>query len=325
LNVTNANVTDSFDGGACPVQARDRQHNSTSASLQEPGEVAAPLTLRPGLRTDMPECGRVCYDAFDSIATRHGFPPEYPSVEVASTLVSELIEHPGFFALVAECDGLVVGSGFLDERSTIVGVGHVTVAPNMQGRGVGRALMTALLQRCAERQVPGVRLLEAAYKNRSICLYAKLGFDVREPIAVMQGDPLRLRVPGYDVRAATVADFDTCNALCLRVHGHDRRGELSEALAKGAAKVIERGGRVTGYTTSIGFYGHSVADTNDDMQALIGAAEAFPGPGFLVPMRNPGLLRWCLAHGLRPVLVLNLMTVGLYSEPRGAFLASVWY
>ena len=65
--------------------------------------------------------------------------------------------------------------------------------------------------------------------------------------------------------------------------------------------------------------------TNDDLQALIGAAEGFPGPGFLVPMRNPELLRWCLAHGLRPVLVLNLMTIGLYSEPRGAFLASVWY
>jgi len=296
-----------------------------SASLRRPGEVAAPLTLRPASRVDVPECGRVCYDAFDSIAARHGFPPEYPSVKVATTLVSELIEHPGFFALVAQCDGRVVGSGFLDERSAIVGVGHVTVAPDMQGLGVGRALMTALLQRCAQRRVPGVRLLEAAYKNRSMCLYAKLGFDVREPIAVMQGEPLSLRIPGYDVRAATGVDVEACNALCLRVHGHDRRGELSEALALSTAKVVERDGRITGYTTGISFHAHSVCETNDDLQALIGAAEAFPGPGFLVPMRNPGLLRWCLAHGLRPVLVLNLMTIGLYSEPRGAFLASVWY
>jgi predicted N-acetyltransferase YhbS len=296
-----------------------------STSLRKPEEIAAPLTLRPATRADAPACGRVCYDAFNSVAARHGFPPEYPSIEVASTLVSELIEHPGFFPLVAECDGRVVGSGFLDERSAIVGVGHVTIAPDMQGRRLGRALMTALLQRCAERQVPGVRLLEAAYKNRSICLYAKLGFDVREPIAVMQGEALSLRIPGYDVRAASMADFDPCNALCLRVHGHDRRGELDEALAQGTARVVERGGRITGYTTGIGFYAHSVAETNDDLQALIGAAEAFPGPGFLVPMRNPGLLRWCLAHGLRPVLVLNLMTIGLYSEPRGAFLTSVWY
>jgi hypothetical protein len=158
-----------------------------------------------------------------------------------------------------------------------------------------------------------------------MCLYAKLGFDVREPIAVMQGQPLCLRIPGYDVRAATMADFEICNALCSRVHGHDRGGELNDALAQGTARVVERGGRITGYTTGISFYAHSVAETNDDLQALIGAAEAFPGPGFLVPMRNPGLLRWCLAHRLRSVLVLNLMTIGLYSEPRGAFLASVWY
>jgi GNAT superfamily N-acetyltransferase len=284
-----------------------------------------PLTLRPASRADVPGCGRVCYDAFNSIAATHRFPPEYPSVEVATTLVSELIEHPGFFALVAECDGRVVGSGFLDERSAIVGVGHVTVAPDMQGCGMGHALMTALLQRCADRRVPGVRLLEAAYKNRSMCLYATLGFDVREPVAVMQGEPLSLGIPGYDVRLATMADFEACNALCLRVHGHDRSGELSDALGKDAARVVERGGRVTGYTTGIGFYGHSVTETNDDLQALIGAAEAFSGLGFLVPMRNTGLLRWCLAHGLRVLLTLNMMTIGLYSEPRGAFLASVWY
>ena len=284
-----------------------------------------PLTLRPASRADVPECGRICYDAFDSIATSHGFPPDFPSVKVATALVSGLIEHPGFFALVAEYDGRIVGSSFLDERSTIVGVGHVTVAPDMQDRHVGRALVTAMLQRSAGRRVPGVRLLQAAYKNRSMCLYAKLGFDVREPIAALQGTPLALRIPGYGVRAATVADFETCNALCFRVHGHDRSGELSDALAQGAARMVERGGRVTGYTTGVGFYGHSVAETNDDLQALIGAAEAFPGPGFLVPMRNTGMLRWCLAHGLRVVFMLNLMTIGLYSEPRGAFLASVWY
>ena len=283
------------------------------------------LTLRPGSRADVPGCGRVCYDAFNSIAANHGFPPEYPSVEVATTLVSRLIDHPGFFALIAEYRGRIVASGFLDERSAIVGVGHVTVAPGMQGRQVGRVLMNALLQRSEERRVPGVRLLQAAYKNRSMCLYAKLGFDVREPVAVLQGDPLSLQIPGYDVRAAMAADFEACNAVCFRVHGHGRSGELNDALAQGAARVVERDGRITGYTTGIGFYGHSVAETDDDLQALIGAAEAFSGLGFLVPMRNTVLLRWCLAHRLRVVFTLNLMTIGLYSEPRGAFLASVWY
>jgi len=246
-------------------------------------------------------------------------------VEVATGLVSGLIAHPGFFGVVAEHDGRIVGSNFLDERSMIAGVGPITVDPDVQDRQVGRALMNAVLQRAADRRVPGVRLLQVAYHNRSMSLYAKLGFDVQEPFAAMQGDPLALQIPGYEVRAASAADLDACNALCVRVHGHDRGGELRDALAQGAAQVVERGGRITGYTTGIAFFAHSVAETNDDLHALIGAAEAFPGPGFLVPMRNTELLRWCLAQGLRVFYVMNLMTIGLYSEPRGAFLASVSY
>ena len=48
-------------------------------------------------------------------------------------------------------------------------------------------------------------------------------------------------------------------------------------------------------------------------------------PGILVPLRNGELFRWCLAQGLRVFFVMNLMSVGIYQEPRGAYLASVGY
>jgi predicted N-acetyltransferase YhbS len=283
------------------------------------------LTIRQASAADALESGRICFNAFADIAARHGFPSDFASVDAATALLSGLIEHPGFFSLVAEADGRIVGSSFLDERALINGVGHVTVDPEVQDRRIGRALMETMLQRCVQRAVPGVRLLQAAYHYRSMSLYAKLGFDLREPFAAMQGAPLSLRIPGYGVRAATATDLPACNALCETVHGHSRGGGLRDALAQGTARVVERGGRITAYTSGIGFYGHAVAETNDDLRALIGAAEAFPGPGFLVPMRNTELVRWCLAHGLRVFVVLNLMTIGLYSEPRGASLASVWF
>jgi hypothetical protein len=44
-----------------------------------------------------------------------------------------------------------------------------------------------------------------------------------------------------------------------------------------------------------------------------------------VPTRNTELVRWCLAHELRVVHMMNLMTIGLYQEPRAAYLASVLY
>ena len=177
----------------------------------------------------------------------------------------------------------------------------------------------------AERRAPGVRLVQISYHNRSLSLYSKLGFDVRETFAAMYGDPLRLTLPGHTVRPATADDEAACNALCIRVHGHDRAGELHPAIAKGKAQVVERLGRVTAYTTGIGYFSHSIAETNDDLEALIGASPGFGRPGFLVPLSNPELFRWCLAHGLRVFFVMNLMAIGMYQEPRGAYLASVGY
>jgi hypothetical protein len=55
-------------------------------------------------------------------------------------------------------------------------------------------------------------------------------------------------------------------------------------------------------------------------------AEAFGGPGILVPVRNEALFQWCLAQGLRVVQEeMTLMTIGLYNEPAGAYLPSVLY
>ena len=83
--------------------------------------------------------------------------------------------------------------------------------------------------------------------------------------------------------------------------------------------MVERHGRITAYCSSLAFFGHAVAETNLDLQALIAAAEGFGGPGILVPTRNAELFRWCLANGLRVVEPMTLMTVGLYNEPAGAY------
>jgi len=61
------------------------------------------------------------------------------------------------------------------------------------------------------------------------------------------------------------------------------------------------------------------------LQALIATAKEFQGPGILVPTRNAELFRWCLQNGLRVVEPMTLMTIGLYNEPKGAYLPSVTF
>ena len=123
----------------------------------------------------------------------------------------------------------------------------------------------------------------------------------------------------------SAADLAACNALCRQVHGHDREDELRDAIGRGTARIVEHLGRITAYASEIAFFGHAVAETNQGLQALIGAASSFEGGGFLVPTRNGELFRWCLQRGLRLVHQMTLMTVGLYNEPAGAYLPSVLY
>ncbi|HET9373905.1 MAG TPA: GNAT family N-acetyltransferase [Chthoniobacterales bacterium] len=283
------------------------------------------ITIRRAKPEDAPACGQVCFDAFYGISTNHGFPPDFPSPDVAVGLLSMMFSHPGFYCVVAESGGRMVGSNCLDERSAIAGLGPMTVDPSIQDRGVGRKLMEAVLVRARERNFPGVRLLQSAFHNRSLALYSRLGFDAREPVSVMQGPPLRKRIEGCSVRPARAPDIEDCNRLCMQVHGHDRGGELADAMKGGTAVVVERHERITGYTTVLAFFGHAVAETNLDLQALIASAEAFAGPGIIVPTRNSDLFRWCLENGLRVVQPMTLMTLGLYNEPAGAYLPSVLF
>jgi hypothetical protein len=239
--------------------------------------------------------------------------------------LSEFMAHPHIYGVVAELDGRIVGSNFVDERSIIAGIGPITVDPPVQNQAIGRELMQHGLARVAERRFPGVRLVQGAYHNRSLSLYIKLGFVVREPVSLIQGQPPGVQIPEYVVRQAKVEDLGACNQLCLRVHGHDRGGELLDAIKHRTATIIEHNGRITGYATTVAFFGHAVGETNEELKALIGAAKEFLGPGFLLPTRNAELLRWCLERGLRIVQPMTLMSIGLYNEPAGAFLPSILF
>jgi hypothetical protein len=170
-----------------------------------------------------------------------------------------------------------------------------------------------------------VRLVQAAFHNRSLSLYTKLGFVAREPLSVMNGAPINQKIPGCDVRPAKRSDLESCNRVAAMVHGHHRSGEVLDSMEQGTALVVERHGAITGYVSAFGYGGHAAALSNLDLMALIAAAQEIRPPGVLVPTRNAELFRWCLNSGFRVVQPMTLMTMGLYSEPVGAYLPSILY
>ena len=171
------------------------------------------LVLRTAVPEDSPACGQICYDAFSTISAAHAFPCDFPGPEAAIGVLSMMFSTPGFYCVVAEHEGRIVGSNCLDERSVISGVGPITIDPGAQNLGIGRRLMQAVMDRANEQGAAGIRLVQAAFHNRSLSLYAGLGFDIREPLACMQGRTVQRSLGGCIVRPAERADLDACNAL----------------------------------------------------------------------------------------------------------------
>lgn len=283
------------------------------------------MQIRRALPPDAEACGRIIYDAFQGIAGSHGFPPDFPSTEAAIGLARAQIDDPSVFGVVAELDGRVIGSNFLMEGDAIRGVGPITVDPKTQGAGVGRRLMQAVLER--SNGAKGVRLLQDAFNMRSIALYSSLGFAVREPVIVMTGRPEGNPPAGTTVRPMNEQDIDACDALCRKVHGISRRGELVNAVRSLTPLVAEHNGHITAYMTVPSFWiaNHGVADSEEDMQALIVEAASIGPVSFLMPTRQTSLFNWCLGQGMRAVKPMTLMTMGDYRQPDRPYVPSVFY
>jgi predicted N-acetyltransferase YhbS len=285
------------------------------------------ITLREVEQSDTDELARICFEAFGAIHDQHRFQRDFPTIEAAAGMLGMWVSHPQVWGVVAEIDGRIVGSNFLDERDPVPGVGPITVDPEGQNSGVGRKLMEAVIER--GKGAPSIRLVEDGFHMRSLSLYASLGFDVTASCVVMTGK-LRDDPPEeIEVLPAGEDDVDDCEALCKKVHGFSRTGALRDAIAGPFAPYAAvRDGQVTAYATSVAFWpmAYGVAETEDDMKALLlGAGALSDEPiALLVPLRS-GLFRWGLDQGLRAFKPMNVMTRGEYQEPQGSWFPSVLY
>jgi putative acetyltransferase len=117
--------------------------------------------------------------------------------EVITALVDSLRQHPCgrlAFEWVAADGGRVVGCtmvtlGRLDAPDRIVEVGVLSplaVAPDLQGRGIGRALVAEAISACAAAGLP------ALFLEGDPGYYSRLGFAAGEPLGFRKPS---LRIP----------------------------------------------------------------------------------------------------------------------------------
>lgn len=293
--------------------------------MPKANESVEKITVAPIEAGHTKELGRICFEAFKSIHDKHAFERDFPTPEAGQGVIDFLVSRDDFHGVAALLDGKPVGSNFISFTDPVAGVGPITVDPERHERGIGRALMNAVLDAARERGVETIRLMQDSFNSRSLSLYASLGFDVREPVALMQAVPVD--VANATIRPAVSEDVAAMDALCVEKYKVSRRNEIGNAIKFGFSPLVsERGGRITGYLIP-GFLGHGAAETIDDAAALAGGVGKIQGPKakFFCPLREAGLYRRLLADRHRVMKVMTLMTLGQYDAPDDVWMPSVFY
>jgi predicted N-acetyltransferase YhbS len=282
------------------------------------------IELVPATLAQVPELGDICFRAFQDISQRHGFENDFESSQFAQMVVGGLIRNESCYSVAALLNGTIAGSNFLSTPDVVGAVGPISVDPEAQGSGIGRALMEDVLRHAKENGIEQVRLMQDAFNMTSLSLYASLGFDTKVPVALLEPAP----APDILCRPLSAHDLDAVDELSRRIYRVSRRNEVEHHMT-GPFKVFvrERAGRVVGYLITA-MPGHGVAETEDDMLGLIlHSASTVPpeATSSFCPLTEGTLYRRLLAAGCRTRKVMNLMALGPYEEPHGVWIPSVGF
>ena len=272
---------------------------------------------------DVPELGRICYEAFKDLSDRHGFPSDFASVEFAQQVVGMLVAQENVYSIGAFDGESPRGSNFINMWGEVAGIGPISVDLTAQGEGIGRKLMEDVIAAARDQGHDMVRLCQDSFNMQSLALYTSMGFDTREPLAYLELSSDGPSDPGF--RPATAADFDQMDELCQSIYRIDRRGEFEVFLSLGFPMFVLDRGQIVGYHIGTAL-GHGVAETAEGLLALFaGYGAAAPGAHSFVPIRDGALYRGALAAGHRNIKVMNLMSLGPYEEPQGRYAPSVMF
>jgi predicted N-acetyltransferase YhbS len=222
--------------------------------------------------------------------------------------------------IVAEFDGKIAGTimgwRFGENMATL---GMVIVSNSVQGRGIGRALMAAMLERLQGRSV----VLNAT--EEGLPLYVKMGFveigTVFQHQAAASKVPLAELVPGERVRPMGAAD-DSLGEIYSRACGMERSALFDALAANGSTVVLTRDHHPVGFAMFRRFgRGWSIAPVvapdEGGAKALISHWLGANQSTFcrLDVTEESGLSGWLEELGLPKVGVVKTMVLGPAPSP----------
>ena len=198
------------------------------------------VEIRPLEKADLPEAQRIIRLAF---GTLFGAPdPETFWSDRDYVYGRQPAAHVASFA--ATLDGKLVGSNFATRWGSVGFFGPITVHPDIQERGVARALLDRTVRQFDEWGTRHVGLFTFAQSAKHVALYQKYGFYARYLTAVMSTKAARATAEGWS-RLSALNEMERGSALraCRDIAetiypGLDLTGEIETTLTLGLGDVV---------------------------------------------------------------------------------------
>jgi GNAT superfamily N-acetyltransferase len=143
------------------------------------------------------------------------------------------IEMPDCRPILAVSEGRPIGTGLGAIHGDAGWIGVIFVAPELRGRGIGRALTVAV---CDILQGAGCRSLVLVATDLGRPVYDRLGFREQTRYHMYPADPLDMAPvppPGATLRPIRATDIDAIAVLDRHVSGEDRKPLIERFAASG--------------------------------------------------------------------------------------------
>jgi GNAT superfamily N-acetyltransferase len=197
--------------------------------------------------------------------------------------------QPACTPLVAEVDGVIVGTGVGTANGAVGWIGTIFLAPDWRGHGLGRAITQAIIDRLVSAGARTLVLVATADGRR---LYEKMGFEVQTRYRIFEAPGVSATRHGSAsaVRPFQPGDLEAMFALDREGTGEDRAHVVQRFATPDSTKVfLLPDGSIDGFVIRAPWGGGAtVARSFESAAAIIAERRVRAGPGGRV---NVGLLQ----------------------------------
>jgi hypothetical protein len=178
---------------------------------------------------------------------------------------------------VAEAGGEIVGTGVGTANGPVGWIGTIFIEPARRGRGLGRALTQAIIERL---ESAGCRSLVLVATSEGRRLYERMGFDLQSRYHILQAIGLPPADEADGVREFAPADLEAIERLDRAGTGEDRAHAIRRYASPETTRVTmgDEGG-VEGFVIRAPWGGGAtIARTPDAALRLLTARRRAAGP-----------------------------------------------